>query len=82
MKSMSQAKIQIYLSDALDQEACRATLLAALQSRVASLQHSGIPDAIIMDCLECLHDEPYQMNNDVILEVMELILIGSTFNPV
>lgn len=73
---MSDDEIQVYLSEALDQEACKATLLAALESRVSSLQDLGIINGKIINGLENLHDDPYQINDDVILIVIENLFIS------
>lgn len=67
---MTDEKIQAYLSAALDQEACRDTLLPALHSRVMSLRQDGIADRIIINCLETLCEDPYQINDDVIQDVI------------
>jgi len=74
---MSDNEIQVYLSGALDQEACRETLLAALQSRVSTLQELCVSDTTLISCLECLYEDPYQINDDIIFEVIELITISS-----
>ena len=72
---MSNQELEDYLSDALDQEACKKTLTEALQSRVNSLQQRGIPTIKIIACLENLSDDPYQLNDDVIRDVMDWILL-------
>jgi hypothetical protein len=69
--------IQTYLSDALDQEACKPTLTQALVSRVATLQDQNISAATCILCLENLCDDPYQLNVDVIEDVIESIIIES-----
>ena len=68
--------IQNYLSDALDQEACKPTLTAALLSRVVALQALNISNTMIITHLEDLCDAPYQLNIDVIEDVIETILIS------
>ena len=73
---MSPAIMRGYLSDALDQEACKKTLIEALQSRVSRLQDLGISDAIIIERLEDLCDDPYQINDDVIIYVIESLLLS------
>ena len=73
---MSETEIQVYLSEALDQEACKATLIAALESRVCSLQDLGISNREIINSLENLCDDPYQINDDVIFVVIENLVIG------
>lgn len=74
---MTNHEVQQYLSDALDQEACKKTLTEALTSRVSELQDSGISQSVIINCLEDLCDDPYQLNDDVIVDVIETILISS-----
>lgn len=66
----------IYLSAALDQEACKATLLSALVSRVDGLRLRGVSDEQICTALYQLSLDPYQMNDDVIVDVMEWIRSG------
>lgn len=78
--AMLTSEIQLYLSDALDQEACKKTLTEALQSRVRALQAMDIPDATIITCLEDLAEDTYQLNDDVILDVIEWILIAAMFS--
>ena len=68
--------MRVYLSDALDQEACKKTLIEALQSRVSCLQHLVVSDTIIIECLEDLCDDPYQINDDVIIYVIESLLLS------
>ena len=70
-------EIQVYLSAALDQEACKATLLAALKSRVDALRRLDVPDQTILTCLENLIEVQYQINEDVIEEMIELVIITS-----
>lgn len=77
---MSPAKIRTYLSDALDQEACKKTLIEALESRVVRLQNHGLSDQIIIEYLEDLCDDPYQINDDVIIHVIESILLSRMSN--
>ena len=72
---MHNQEIQVYLSDALDQEACKKTLTEALQSRVTTLQQQQVSDTVIIDALENLSEDAYQLNDDVILDVIEWILI-------
>ena len=72
---MTDEAIQGYLSAALDQEACKKTLIAALESRVAQLQARGISDTRIIASLKHLSDEPFQMNDDVIEDVLESIIL-------
>jgi hypothetical protein len=74
---MQNDNIQEYLSDALDQEACKPTLTEALMSRVIALQDLDIPNSTIITCLENLCDDPYQLNVDVIEDVIESILISA-----
>ncbi len=74
---MSNDEIERYLSAALDQEACKATLLAALHSRVSALQQTGILPANILTALENLLDDPWQLNDDVIEMVIVEMLTGS-----
>lgn len=74
---MSIEKMRVYLADALDQEACKNTLFMALQSRVQELQLSGVHTKTIIDCLDDLCDDPYQMNDNVIQHVMETLIISS-----
>lgn len=78
---MSDHEIQTYLSQALDQEACKDTLTTALNSRILSLQNWGIPTARILDSLETLHEDPYQINDDVIFTVIETLVIASLESP-
>ena len=73
---MKEQEITLYLNAALDQEACKATLRAALLSRVESLFQQGIAQALICDSLEILCDDEFQLNDDVIFEVMEWIYSG------
>jgi len=77
---MSDSEIQVYLSAALDQEACKATLLAALSSRVDALRGLHIPDTTIIASLHNVADEPYQMNDDVIEDMIEQVMITSSTN--
>lgn len=72
--------IQLYLSEALDQEACKKTLTGALQSRVIALQQAQVSNKRIIDCLDNLSVEDYQLNGDVILDVIEWILISAMYN--
>lgn len=76
---MQNDNIQVYLSDALDQEACKPTLTEALMSRVIALQDLNIPNSTIITHLENLCDDPYQLNADVIEDVIESILISSLY---
>lgn len=78
---MTHAKIRIYFSDALDQEACKKTLIEALESRVTRLQNRGISDETIIECLEDLCEDPYQINDDVIVHVIESILLSRMAKP-
>ena len=78
---MKNDEIQIYLSDALDQEACKPTLTQALLSRVRALQDLHIPNSIIITCLEDLCDDPHQLNVDVIEDVIESIYISELEIP-
>lgn len=74
---MQNDEIQGYLRDALDQEACKPTLTEALLSRVVALQKRDVSNSTIIICLENLCDDPYQLNNDVIEDVIESIFISS-----
>lgn len=69
--------IQIYLAEALDQEACKPTLTQALLSRVAELQNLNISNEMIIHCLEDLCEDPYQINVDVIEDVIESVIISA-----
>ena len=71
---MTHDEIETYLADALDQEACKPTLVSALTSRVIALQNRGIPMIKIMIGLENICDDPDQINNDVIDNVLEWML--------
>lgn len=71
--------IQQYLSDALDQEACKKTLTESLQSRVIELQNKQVSNATIIECLENLSEDTYQLNDDVITDVIEWILITAMY---
>lgn len=73
---MQHHEIQIYLSDALDQEACKLTLTQALLSRVTALQDLNIVNTTIITCLENLCDDPHQLNVDVIEDVIESIYLS------
>ena len=73
---MSDIQIEIYLSEALDQEACKDPLIAALISRIIALLNQGITITQLVKCLNHLCEDRYQMNDDVIQYVMELLLIG------
>jgi hypothetical protein len=68
--------MQIYLSAALDQEACRETLCNALISRVVVLRQNGIEADTVIQVLHALCHDPYQINDDVILNVIDLIADG------
>ncbi len=70
---MKPEDIQGYLAAALDQCACKATLTGALQSRVATLHDRGIPTHAIVTELNTLCADPYQMNGDVIREVIKTL---------
>jgi len=72
--------IELYLSQALDQEACKKTLTGALQSRVIALQQAQVPNNRIINCLENLGEELYQLNGDVILDVIEWMLVSAMYN--
>lgn len=72
--------VQLYLSQALDQEACKKTLTGALQSRVIALQQAQVSNKRIIDCLENLSAETYQLNGDVIFDVIEWILVSAMNN--
>jgi len=74
---MQHKEIQIYLSDALDQEACKPTLTQALLSRVTALQDLNISNETIITCLEDLCDDPHQLNIDVIEDVIESIYLSA-----
>lgn len=67
---MSNAQITAYLSAALDQEACRDTLRSALISRYESLRQRGISHAVLVDNLERMCADVYQINDDVIREII------------
>ena len=66
---MSDDEIKAYLAAALDQEACKATLRAALVSRVDSLRARGISAHTLIFNLQSMSEDLYQINDDVILEV-------------
>ncbi|MEQ8673696.1 MAG: hypothetical protein RLP44_11955 [Aggregatilineales bacterium] len=68
---MTDEAIQTYLSAALDQEACKKTLTEALESRVIALQKREITATTIITCLKALCDDPFQINDDVIYDVIE-----------
>lgn len=72
---MSPEQIEAYLSEALDQEACKRTLTDALISRVVALQMSGVRLISLIECMENLCEEPDQLNHDVIETVMEWTLV-------
>lgn len=72
---MSNEQLEVYLSAALDQEACKDTLTAALISRAAALCDSGIAVTTLIACLENLCDDPGQINEDVIEDVIEWMLV-------
>lgn len=74
---MTSDDMQTYLADALDQEACKNTLIMALESRVKHLQDEGVATQNIIERLEELCDDAYQINDDVILYVMESLIIAS-----
>ncbi len=73
---MTPNDLEIYLSEALDQEACKPTLTEALKSRVIALQQRGISNMTVLICLENLCDDDYQLNDDVIADVMDWLVIG------
>ena len=73
---MTTDEISGYLSAALDQEACKDTLRAALVSRVESLEQRGITHTVILAGLEELCADPYQINDDVIEEVIAWVETG------
>ncbi|MAU10038.1 MAG: hypothetical protein CL607_09475 [Anaerolineaceae bacterium] len=64
-----------YLAAALDQEACKATLMAALWSRVDALRDKDIADRQIISSLNAISDDPYQLNEDVICDVIEDMIL-------
>ena len=68
---MTNDEIVGYLSAALDQEACKATLRSALISRFVSLRQRGIPQQVLFENLERMCQDIYQINDDVILEVID-----------
>ena len=74
---MSSYEMRLYLADALDQEACKATLIAALESRVIKLQSMGVASQTIIDTLDDLCADPYQINDDVIVFVMESLILAT-----
>jgi len=74
---MLKLDIQIYLSEALDQEACKPTLTQALLSRVTELQNLNISNTRIINSLEDMCEDPYQINVDVIEDVVESIIIAA-----
>lgn len=71
---MSNTQIEVYLSAALDQEACRNTLIEALTSRVCALHDKGVAVLTIIECLENLCVQPGQLHGDVIEDVMDWML--------
>lgn len=73
---MTPEQIEAYLSAALDQEACKPTLIEALTSRVIALQSSGVAGITLIQCMENLCEEPDQLNQDVIEAVMEWVLVN------
>lgn len=73
---MLNSQIEIYLSSALDQEACKDTLIAALISRVVTLHKQGITTSQLVKCLNHMCEDDYQINDDVIEHVIELLLVG------
>ena len=72
---MTRDDMTLYLSAALDQEACKATLMAALWSRVDTLRDKHMADNQIIDLLQAIGDDPYQLNEDVIYEVIEEMIL-------
>lgn len=74
---MTDHEAQGYLSAALDQEACKATLTAALKSRVSELEMRGFSGERILSCLYGLCDDPFQMHEDIIEDVIEWMHYGS-----
>jgi hypothetical protein len=73
---MSSEQREAYLAAALDQEACKATLTAALRSRVVALHQGGAAIVTLIECLENLGDDPDQLNRDVIEDVMDWMLVA------
>ena len=73
---MSETQIISYLSMALDQEACKNTLVSALTSRIIALGKENITTPQIINCLDSMCEDIYQINDDVIEYVMELLLVG------
>ena len=69
--TLSDAEITTYLSGALDQVACKDTLRGALLSRVDSLASQGISSRIICRNLVHMCEDPYQINDDVIREIVD-----------
>lgn len=65
----------VYLSAALDQNACKATLVAALTSRVDELQQRGVALTAIVNQLQQIAAEPYQMNDDIIALVLDELTV-------
>lgn len=72
---MSTQHMETYLAAALDQEACKATLIAALTSRVVELRDRGIAVPTLITSLENLCDDPYQLHDDIIEHVIEWLLV-------
>ena len=68
---MSDHEITRYLAAALDQVACKDTLRAALRSRVDALSARGITQPTLIGNLRRMCADVYQLNDDVILEVIE-----------
>ncbi|MGB1289086.1 MAG: hypothetical protein ACPG7F_21305 [Aggregatilineales bacterium] len=71
---MADKNIQAYLSASLDRAACKPTLTAALHSRITALQHDGVSNLEIINCLEHLSEDPFQMNDDIIHETIAFML--------
>lgn len=71
---MTTTDIQTYLSNALDQEACRDTLITALRSRVVELQTQGISQVTLFNYLQYLANDEYQINDDIIYAVMDMLM--------
>ena len=74
---MPNNEISTYLSDALDQEACKKTLTEALITRVITLQKQGLSNTQIINHLDSLYDNPYQIHDDIIDFVIESLLIDT-----
>lgn len=68
---MSDEEIRAYFAPALDPVACKATLHAALISRVDALLARGISKQKLLYILSEMYTDIYLVEDETVLEVLE-----------